>query len=124
MPSLFPEEIENLPTKKCIYCKKNKYLFEFPKHIKNKDRLDTRCKVCVKQQAQIRRKISKQAPQKTKICECCKKQTDNLVLDHDHSTNEFRGWICDACNIGIGKLGDNIEGVQNAIIYLQKIING
>ena len=124
MSSLFPEENQELPTKKCIYCKENKYLFEFPKHIKNKDRLDTRCKICVKKQARIRREIFKHAPKKPKKCECCRKQTNNLVLDHDHATNQFRGWICDACNIGIGKLGDNIEGVQSAIIYLQKIING
>jgi uncharacterized ferredoxin-like protein len=124
MSSLFPEENQELPTKKCIYCKEYKCLIEFGKHSHHKDRLDSRCKHCIKKQTNIRKVLFKNAPEKPKNCECCKKETNDLVLDHDHKTNKFRGWICNACNVGIGKLGDDIEGVQSAIIYLQKIING
>tara|TARA_R100000742_G_C4257386_1_gene75248 strand:+ start:391 stop:546 length:156 start_codon:yes stop_codon:yes gene_type:complete len=31
----------------------------------------------------------------------------------------YRGWLCSNCNTGIGKLGDNIEGVQKAVDYLE-----
>ena len=41
-----------------------------------------------------------------------------IVLDHCHDTESFRGWICYACNQGIGKLGDNLEGVVKAALYL------
>jgi len=41
-----------------------------------------------------------------------------LVVDHDHLTGEFRGHICPLCNQGIGKLGDSVEGVMKALLYL------
>jgi hypothetical protein len=39
-------------------------------------------------------------------------------VDHCHKTQEFRGWICKSCNHGIGKLGDDIENVLDALNYL------
>lgn len=54
-------------------------------------------------------------------CECCGKPNNNgrqLCLDHDHKTGKFRGWLCDLCNTGIGKLGDDLEGLDRAIRYL------
>jgi hypothetical protein len=38
-------------------------------------------------------------------------------LDHDHEDDTFRGWLCEPCNTGIGKLGDNIHGITNAMNY-------
>ena len=46
-----------------------------------------------------------------------------LVYDHCHITGKFRGVLCDSCNTALGKLGDNIEGLQNAIKYLENIPN-
>ena len=34
-----------------------------------------------------------------------------IVYDHDHETCEFRGWLCDPCNRGLGQCGDNIDGL-------------
>ena len=31
-------------------------------------------------------------------CFACNRETDDLVLDHCHSTNAFRGWACRGCN--------------------------
>jgi len=106
--------------KKCIYCKKEKTLNDFPKHSLYKDRLDTRCKKCVKSQAEIRRKLHKSAPERPDVCECCGKVPIKWCLDHDHKDDTFRGWICDRCNTGIGKLGDNISGLNKAVAYLCK----
>ena len=53
------------------------------------------------------------------ICECCGRE-GQMRLDHDHITNTFRGWICDSCNVGIARLGDDIKGVENALAYLRK----
>jgi hypothetical protein len=40
------------------------------------------------------------------------------VLDHNHTNNSFRGWLCDRCNTGLGKFDDNIDGIINALEYL------
>ena len=37
-----------------------------------------------------------------------------------HGTNQFRGWICGQCNQGMGKLGDDLDGVLMAAKYLAK----
>lgn len=52
-------------------------------------------------------------------CECCGKPFDKLKLDHDHDNDKFRGWLCHSCNVGIGALGDNLDGVLRAMNYLR-----
>jgi len=42
-----------------------------------------------------------------------------LHLDHDHKTGLFRGWLCQACNLSLGKFGDEIKGLERAIAYLK-----
>jgi hypothetical protein len=78
-------------------------------------------------------KKSKGLPKSTRpcpkdgLCECCHKpetiinktgKVKSLSLDHCHNSGEFRGWLCFHCNSGIGKLGDNLEGVYRAVNYL------
>lgn len=57
-------------------------------------------------------------------CELCSAapRTRALHLDHDHVTGKFRGWLCAKCNTGIGKLGDNVEGLRRAIAYLERAV--
>jgi hypothetical protein len=49
---------------------------------------------------------------------------ENLVFDHNQTSNKFRGWISDSCNRSIGCLstGSNseIEGITKTLIYLTK----
>ena len=106
-------------TKTCLYCKTEKDICEFPKHSMYKDNLDMRCRECIRTHAQIRRGLHKIAPEKPLMCECCGEKPIKWCLDHDHSTHEFRGWICERCNTGLGKLGDNIEGLTKALNYLK-----
>ncbi|NBP14756.1 hypothetical protein EBU95_10215 [bacterium] len=113
-----------MSSKICIYCKEEKSLDQFPKHNMYKDKLDMRCRSCIKEHASIRRCLHKKAPSKPKLCECCKKTPIKWCLDHDHETNKFRGWICERCNTGLGKLGDNIEGIVKALNYLLDKKNG
>ena len=40
-------------------------------------------------------------------------------LDHCHETGEFRGFLCNNCNQGLGKFKDDPEILLNAIAYLQ-----
>jgi hypothetical protein len=48
------------------------------------------------------------------------RQVDSLSVDHDHSTGEIRGLLCNNCNRGLGLLGDNIESLERVIRYLKK----
>lgn len=55
----------------------------------------------------------------TARCECCARPAKTtLHLDHCHTTGLFRGWLCARCNLGIGLLGDTMEGVTRATLYL------
>ena len=65
--------------------------------------------------------ISFKAPEGTK-CEICKKE-DNIVFDHHHTKEVFRGWLCNGCNRSIGMLGENIEKLVDVINYLNKLDN-
>ncbi|SRR6266567_3717702 len=40
-------------------------------------------------------------------------------VDHCHDTDKVRGLLCRSCNIGLGMLGDSIDGVLRAIEYLR-----
>jgi|688.fasta_scaffold650305_1 hypothetical protein len=107
-----------MPRKVCMYCKKRKNLKSFPKHISHKDNLDSRCRSCIKKHTKIRNKLHKKAPPKPNDCECCHILPKKWVLDHNHTNNSFRGWLCDRCNTGLGKFDDNIDGIINALEYL------
>lgn len=104
----------------CSYCGKRKNKSSFPKHSMYKDNLDTRCKKCIKKHSKIRNELHKKAPVKPERCECCGKIPYKWCLDHDHSDDSFRGWICEPCNTGLGKLGDSLENIIKAANYLIK----
>lgn len=55
------------------------------------------------------------------LCECCGKppRIRILVNDHDHKKKKFRGWLCFDCNLGIGKLGDDLAGIERAVRYMK-----
>lgn len=42
-----------------------------------------------------------------------------LAVDHCHETGRVRGLLCDACNLGIGKLRHDPHLLQKAIDYLR-----
>jgi hypothetical protein len=102
----------------CTYCGKRKNKGSFPKHSMYKDKLDSRCKRCKKKQEKTRNILHQKAPPKPELCECCGKKPYKWCLDHDHSDDSFRGWVCEPCNTGMGKLGDDIGSVVKALNYL------
>jgi hypothetical protein len=57
-------------------------------------------------------------------CEICGRvpgPTDKAnAYDHDHSTGEFRGWLCLRCNLGLGYFKDSEQLLQAALAYLKK----
>jgi hypothetical protein len=108
----------NVVYKVCNNCKIRKPVQDF---YKDRDGHSINCKICKDKINKITKNLHKTAPQRPHACECCGKVSDSpLVLDHDHETGKFRGWICIKCNLGLGRLGDTIESLMRAVEYLKK----
>ena len=102
-------------TKLCLYVNKkcNDCIKKYNKH--KKDIINE-----IKNSNIIRPIPSKTNPYN---CDNCKKAivtTKTIQLDHCHKTGKFRGWLCKECNISIGNLGDDINGIIHTIKYLNK----
>ena len=110
-----PEELGRI----CIYCEEEKSPSEYSPKPDRKDKLDTRCKSCMRKQRRLRSKLKKYSPPKPDVCECCGKVPRYWVIDHDHETDKFRGHVCKSCNNAIGLLGDNLKGVMNVVKYFK-----
>lgn len=65
------------------------------------------------------------------VCPICSRSADELHspssrtktpwrLDHDYETGKFRGFLCDRCNIGLGKFADDPDVLIAAIDYLKR----
>jgi hypothetical protein len=106
-------------TKVCKICGQEKSITEFGA---NGTWTRPECKPCFnyKQSLYIKLRKGQTTPAPGTPCECCGDSTSTLNWDHDHETGEHRGWICSNCNTGIGKLGDNVEGVLQGLTYLVK----
>jgi hypothetical protein len=75
-------------------------------------------------------RLSRGLPEPTRpapqICECCGRPESRkgyvLALDHCHLSGKFRGWLCNNCNVALGKLGDTEAGVLNLLRYLRAVL--
>ena len=113
-------------TQECRICLKILPVTSFPTAGVRRDgtcRPDTMCRKCRAQVDAERWIVRKNAPPKPDRCNCCHKKTKKLSIDHLHGSTLFRGWLCRVCNSGTGKLGDNLEGILQAAIYLENDIN-
>ena len=58
---------------------------------------------------------------KSGACEICRTPRRKLVLDHDHETGFIRGWICQSCNVHLGKAqAHDIPLTQMYLDYLSR----
>ena len=106
-------------SKICKTCGQEKPDAEFIKADGQHRSTRNRCKICHKNQSDIRKSLRKEnSPPPCGPCPICKKHTEDWVLDHCHKYEIFRGYICRYCNSGIGLLGDDTEGLVNALNYL------
>lgn len=113
--------------KRCKKCGKLKYLTEFRiihKQVSNptKDDYRSECMLCEEEYRKKQVEIKKNAPPKPAHNRCivCFNKPDNvLVCEHDHKADKFRGWICNECNVALGQLGDDAEGVARALAYIK-----
>lgn len=52
-------------------------------------------------------------------CEICRRSGVKLYYDHDHATQEHRGWLCNRCNVALPLLEDSeLRGA--ALRYLER----
>lgn len=62
-----------------------------------------------------------------KRCYICQKPEEEvligkwkyLCIDHDHSTGEIRGLLCNACNVMLSRARDDVRVLSRAIEYLK-----
>ncbi len=88
------------------------------------------CKNCAKKLAKRREELKEQYgyPSPGYICPICLKSEEQLkgsggnasvwVVDHNHETDSFRGFLCHNCNRGIGVFQDDVLRLERAIGYL------
>ena len=105
----------------CKECHKILPLGAFTTHDLRADgayRIRKICRECSHQVWKEQRVVRKNAPPRPDRCDCCYKDK-KLQVDHIHGTFTFRGWLCRLCNTGIGAVGDTLEGMLQAAIYLE-----
>ena len=125
---------ETIRHKTCIYCEKSKpaTIQYFNKKKGKCDGLDNRCKMCQHERQKEVAGIRKQITCDTDVCENCGEDPSKrrglgkkpLVVDHDPETKQFRGWLCERCNLGLGYLGDNEAALLRAYEYVRDRRNG
>ena len=77
------------------------------------------CKPCSGEKTRLINELRKSNPlPDNHICPICEKPSKKYYLDHDWATKEFRGYLCNACNVALGLLKDDIMILNNAIKYL------
>ena len=134
------EEDNNTDSDKkvCIKCNRSLALSAFSKR-GGENYLRTECKECLRKQIALTNQLKKiyGLPPTDYICPICEKSGENViggprqrngkkrnptpwVVDHDHKTKEFRGWLCHKCNRGLGTFDDNIDMLLRAINYLSR----
>lgn len=55
-------------------------------------------------------------------CSVCGK-TGKICYDHDHTTGDFRGWLCSSCNLALGNVKDDPELLRKLAEYLDRYNN-
>jgi len=122
----------NYPKKKvrCKQCGKKQCSSQYPwvsRGTANGDMQDNlvlnsrTCRKCTNDNRTAVRNLKKLHPKPlSNKCECCGRTDRRLHLDHEHDTNKYRGWLCQECNVGFGKLGDDIEAAVNLLSYVLK----
>jgi hypothetical protein len=51
-------------------------------------------------------------------CEVCS-NGGKIVWDHCHNSDKFRGWICDDCNMVLGRVDDDPVRLEKLAVYLR-----
>ena len=118
----------------CTRCKKEKPATAeaFSLHNKKRNGLDSWCRECRatyrsencrgKHRAVISDEVLKDIKASVKQCVICG-VGGVLVVDHDHTTGQVRGMLCNHCNRGLGHFRDDPTLLEFAAQYLYASAN-
>ena len=125
-------------TKECFNCKRNLPFTSFRYGWSRKDgsiKLQNICKACKNVQTLVLKKLKLEnimpnsKDYKCPVCFLTSKMIQDYhdpdsrkkvtwVLDHNHKTGKFRGWLCNTCNSALGWLDDDPIKLRRALAYL------
>lgn len=127
-----PRELE---LRICIRCNKEKETYKFNSYIHTKTNLKyykNVCNHCKTRQTTLKYKYGITQDDYNRMLEeqeghcyiCPSTSSQNLNneyfdIDHDHKTGKVRGLLCHKCNKALGFFQDNIEIMENALVYLK-----
>lgn len=107
----------------CRTCKNIKREDEFTIHSEIdrycRRKLKNECKSCDAARIKLIRKLYAENGPRPSKCTLCGEEKNSIQLDHCHETNTFRGWLCNPCNTGLGKLKDDVAMLEKGIKYLK-----
>jgi hypothetical protein len=113
--------MDYIKQKRCRSCKEIKNIEEYPFFSTNEAGRKNTCKECSKRLSALRKRLREANPPPIAgECPICHIHTPYWILDHCHFSNEFRGYICNSCNLGLGKFYDDVNILRSAIDYLTK----
>jgi hypothetical protein len=108
-------------SKKCRNCGEIKNIYEYPCFSTFEAGRKNTCKECSNKLSKLRNKLrAENPPPVSGHCPICDAYTDKWILDHCHYSNNFRGYICNNCNLALGRFNDDPELLKKAIVYLQR----
>lgn len=118
--------------KKCCKCNQNLPVENFSK-CSGGNYLRPECRKCNYKLSKERKELREAygSPPEGYVCPICRRtsedckgeggrKTSTWVVDHCHTKNKFRGWLCHKCNRGIGAFTDSVEILERAIKYLRE----
>ena len=103
----------------CIKCNEEKSLKDFAHYNRGPERVCSKCRSFLSKASADLRKIHEKPGEDYK-CPICLTKPEPLVVDHDHKTGSFVGWVCGKCNSGMGHMGDDTERLRRAYEYRKR----
>ena len=67
-----------------------------------------------------RRQIAFIGRAKPEVCDICGEIGGRICADHCHKLGHPRGWLCERCNLVLGKVGDDSGLLRKMIAYLKQ----
>tara|TARA_B100000424_G_C22670272_1_gene367963 strand:- start:84 stop:497 length:414 start_codon:yes stop_codon:yes gene_type:complete len=123
---------EGIETRQCNKCNKILPISSFSMH-GGANYYRPECRECNNKLGKVREHLKQITPPPSKDhrCPICGGSEEDVsgkgglklgawVLDHCHTTNKARGWLCHPCNRAIGCFKDDVELLNKAIEYLQQ----
>ena len=107
--------------KECRACGIMKPIEDFPYFSNSTAGRKNTCRICSQELSSLRKKLRiENPPPIAGNCPICGSYTTDWILDHCHFSDTFRGYICNNCNLGLGRFNDDVKLLKQAINYLNE----